>query len=86
MISNATSRQDAAPQIRTRPSAIAWERLIPSWPLVIGLAVFGRLLLTPVGMLHDPDTYMHIAAGRWMLAHWALPAHDPFSFSMPDAA
>ncbi len=36
-------------------------------------------------MLHDPDTYLHIAAGRWILAHGALPAHDPFSYSFAGA-
>jgi hypothetical protein len=33
-------------------------------------------------LLNDPDTYLHIAAGRWMLAHGALPSPDPFSFTM----
>lgn len=31
--------------------------------------------------MHDPDTYLHITAGRWMLAHAALPVHDPFSYT-----
>ncbi len=35
--------------------------------------------------MHDPDTYLHIAAGRWMLAHDALPAHDPFSYTFAGA-
>jgi hypothetical protein len=33
-----------------------------------------------MALLNDPDTYLHIAAGRWMLAT-ALPVHDPFSHS-----
>ena len=37
-------------------------------------------------LLNDPDTYLHIAAGRWMLAHRALPFADPFSHSMPGAS
>lgn len=44
-----------------------------------------RALASPLALLHDPDTYMHIAAGRWMLAHHALPTADPFSWSMPGA-
>lgn len=36
-------------------------------------------------MLHDPDTYLHIAAGNWMLAHHALPTADPFSFTVAGA-
>ena len=44
-----------------------------------------RALASPLALLHDPDTYMHIAAGRWMLAHRALPAADPFSYTMAGA-
>jgi hypothetical protein len=68
-----------------RPLDLAWDRLIPSWPLIVGLAVFGRLLAARMALLDDPDTYMHIAAGNWILAHWALPVHDPFSHTMPGA-
>jgi hypothetical protein len=44
-----------------------------------------RALGSPLALLHDPDTYLHIAAGRWMLAHRALPAADPFSYTMVGA-
>ncbi len=60
-------------------------RLVPSWPLIIGLAVFIRALAQPIALLNDPDTYLHIAAGRWMLTHAALPVHDPFSHSLAGA-
>jgi hypothetical protein len=36
-------------------------------------------------LLNDPDTYLHVAAGRWMLAHFALPVRDPFSHSLAGA-
>jgi hypothetical protein len=32
-------------------------------------------------ILSDADTFWHIAAGRWMIAHGAVPATDPFSFT-----
>jgi hypothetical protein len=35
-----------------------------------------------MALLNDPDTYLHIAAGRWMFAHAGLPVHDPFSHSL----
>ncbi len=63
----------------------AWSRLVPSWPFLVGLAVFARLLIEKHALLNDPDTYLHIAAGRWILAHHALPLHDPFSHSVPGA-
>jgi hypothetical protein len=62
-----------------------WTSLVPNWPLWIALAVFARLLAQPRALLNDPDTYLHIAAGRWIWAHWALPAADPFSYTMPGA-
>ncbi len=36
----------------------------------------------PKQLLGDPDIYLHIAAGNWMLTHRALPSQDPFSWSM----
>jgi hypothetical protein len=44
-----------------------------------------RALAASSALLNDPDTYLHIAAGRWMLAHGALPSPDPFSFTMAGA-
>jgi hypothetical protein len=38
-----------------------------------------------MALLNDPDTYLHIAAGRWIIAHAALPVHDPFSHSLAGA-
>src|SRR6266481_1593763 len=60
-------------------------RFVPSWPLIVGLVLFIRTLAQPTALLNDPDTYLHIAAGRWMLAHAALPVHDPFSHSLAGA-
>src|SRR4029077_4674451 len=60
-------------------------RLVPSWPLMVGPAVFIRALAQPTALLNDPDTYLHIAAGRWVIAHAALPVHDPFSHSLAGA-
>lgn len=51
----------------------------------MSLLAFGRALAQPGALLHDPDTYLHIAAGRWMLAHGALPVHDPFSYTFAGA-
>ena len=51
-----------------------------SWPLLLGVAGFAVPAITGYG-LADGDTYLHIAAGRWMLAHGAALTHDPFSFT-----
>jgi hypothetical protein len=72
-------------QSRITQSGAAWGSLAPSWPAIVGLLVFGRLLVARAALLNDPDTYLHIAAGRWILSHHALPVHDPFSHSIPGA-
>jgi hypothetical protein len=81
----ARKESPAAPRYDAARAAV-WQRLVPSWPLIAGLLFFARLIATKRALLNDPDTYLHIAAGRWMLAHHALPLHDPFSHSMPGAA
>jgi len=32
-------------------------------------------------ILNDGDTFWHLAAGRWMIAHGQVPATDPFSYT-----
>lgn len=63
----------------------AWGRLLPSWPLLVALLVFAQALAHPLVLLSDPDTYLHVAAGRWILLHHALPFHDPFSYTRAGA-
>ncbi|HEX3881853.1 MAG TPA: hypothetical protein VHW66_04285 [Stellaceae bacterium] len=77
-------REDAIRVGRDR-SLGAWAALIPTWPLWLALAGFVRLLAQPTALLNDPDTYLHIAAGRWIIAHHALPLADPFSYTMSGA-
>jgi hypothetical protein len=45
-------------------------------PILLGAAVS---FAPPI--LNDADTFWHIAAGRWIIAHGAVPATDPFSFT-----
>lgn len=59
---------------------------MPSWPLVVGLFAFATAAARGARLLIDPDTFMHVAAGQWMLAHRMLPASDPFSHTLPGAA
>ena len=59
--------------------------LTPALPLVVALAGFARALAAGRSLLNDPDTYLHIAAGRWLLAQGALPSPDRFSHSMAGA-
>jgi hypothetical protein len=54
-------------------------------PLGFGAALYGLLLIAGERLLNDPDTYWHIAAGRWIWAHATVPAADPFSHTLPGA-
>lgn len=54
-------------------------------PWLVGAGVYALLLTLGPQLLNDPDSYSHIAVGRWILAHGALPTSDPFSFSMHGA-
>ena len=66
-------------------SGSLWQRFRPSWPLIVGFAAFARAILTAKKLLGDPDSYLHVASGRWMLAHGHLPSADPFSHSLAGA-
>ena len=57
-----------------------------SLPLAAALYVYLSSLYRGRNLLLDSDTYWHVATGRWILQHGAIPARDPFSHSMPGAA
>lgn len=53
-----------------------------SWPLIVGLLVCIKFLYSIQSeLLHDPDTYLHISIGRWILLHHAVPSVDVFSYT-----
>jgi hypothetical protein len=56
------------------------------WRRFVGLVALSALAmfvfcLLDQDMFADGDTNWHVGAGRWMLAHGAVPLTDPFSFS-----
>lgn len=68
--------------MRRNPSSTA---LGLSLPLICGLLAYAQVLAMGARVLRDPDTYWHIAVGRWIIAHCAVPNTDVFSFTMPGA-
>jgi hypothetical protein len=50
------------PRASVLQASLSWERFLPSWPLIIGFLGFAEAMATPA-LLHDPDTYLHVAAG-----------------------
>jgi hypothetical protein len=65
----------AASPVLTSPLAFA---------LVAALAGFALAVFSP-GLLNDADTYWHIRAGEWMVAHGAVLRADIFSATVPGA-
>ena len=51
-----------------------------TFALFAGLAAFALTAFSP-GVLNDADTYWHIRAGEWMLAHGQVLRADPFSYT-----
>jgi len=56
-----------------------------SLPLIFALGVYGLIAGHGGAVLHDPDTYLHIAVGRWIIAHGAVPHEGIFSATMSQA-
>jgi len=54
-------------------------------PWLVAAGVYLLLLVLGPRLLADPDTYSHIALGRWIMEHQALPDGDPFSHTMRGA-
>ena len=67
-------------QIIRRSRRMVDARSAMPWLVVVGV----YLLLTALGprLLSDPDTYSHIALGRWILEHHTVPTTDPFSATL----
>jgi hypothetical protein len=53
---------------------------VPAW-FWMGVGVYVLLLINGSILLSDSDTYWHIAAGKWILDHNALPRVDIYSFT-----
>src|SRR5712691_11310891 len=70
-------------QIVRRVSRIA--DLQAAMPWLVAAAVYLLLIMLGHRLLADPDSYSHIALGRWILEHRAVPTVDPFSQTMRGA-
>lgn len=55
-----------------------------TFALFAGLAAFAVAAFAPA-ILNDGDTYWHIRAGEWMIAHGAVLRADPFSYTVAGA-
>ncbi len=51
-------------------------------PWLVAAGIYALLIVLAPRLLADPDSYSHIALGRWILDHHAVPTVDPFSQTM----
>jgi hypothetical protein len=51
------------------------------WAWTIGIIVYSALILRGTLLLLDPGTYWHIAVGRLIVQHHAIPFREPFSYT-----
>jgi len=57
-------------------------QIAPWAPLAFSLALMALGAFAPQA-LNDGDSFWHIAAGQWTLAHGGAPHADPFSYTYP---
>ncbi|HEX3709946.1 MAG TPA: hypothetical protein VHV56_08660 [Pseudolabrys sp.] len=51
-------------------------------PWLVAAGIYALLIALAPRLLADPDTYSHIALGRWIFDHHAVPTADPLSLTM----
>lgn len=79
----ALGRAGTADRAPRRATDEAGRRHLWPAPLLVGLAAYAVAIGAAVKLLNDGDTLSHIAIGRWIIAHRALPFHDPFTYTVP---
>jgi hypothetical protein len=53
--------------------------ILAATPWLVAAGIYVLLMVLGQRLLADPDTYSHIALGRWILEHHTVPTGDPFS-------
>jgi hypothetical protein len=62
-----------------------WDQLLQALRLsparLVSIVIILATFAGPMRPRPDPDTWWHIATGRWILAHGKIPTADPFSWT-----
>lgn len=83
MLSRKGGIEDCSYRVWANLKSVAMPRPVSPaliFALFAGLAAFVLAAFSP-GVLNDSDTYWHIRAGEWMLAHHQVLRADPFSYT-----
>src|SRR5262252_7356465 len=77
-----SSRRTKPPAPTAVSAAVASPAVSPQWvkPAILALAAL-TLMAMFSGEIADPDAWIHLATGRWMLQHHQLPIPDPFAWT-----
>jgi hypothetical protein len=69
------------PSPAKQPAAVA-PVSSPAWlkPVILGLLALGLMAMFSAE-ISDPDTWIHLAVGKWMVQHHQLPIPDPFQWT-----
>src|SRR5690349_12841800 len=51
-------------------------------PWLVAAGAYLVVIAVAPQLLNDPDTYSHLALGRWILEHGTVPTTDPFSANL----
>jgi len=49
-------------------------------PWLVAAGIYVLVIAVAPQLLGDPDTYSHLALGRWILDHGAVPTVDPLKY------
>ncbi|MDR3496182.1 MAG: hypothetical protein P4L82_16405 [Ancalomicrobiaceae bacterium] len=63
------------------PPRLGRSWLLPDLPYGLAFAAFAAIAFSSF-ILQDGDSFLHIAAGQWMLDHGRIPDGDPFSATL----
>jgi hypothetical protein len=66
-----------------RPASATDRTLLGRRTLLLGATLVSSLALF-VRPVSDTDLWFHTAVGRWIVEHGRLPAHDLFTYTVPD--
>src|SRR5215472_9247108 len=77
-----SSRRTKLPAPTAVSAAVASPAVSPQWlkPAILALTAL-TLMAMFSGEIADPDAWIHLSTGRWMVQHHQLPIPDPFAWT-----
>ncbi len=83
-VSNACRALLSGGTVSAAAGSSVWRVPTAATPWIAATAMLALTLFAP-GVLNDGDSFWHLTAGDWIIAHRAVPHADPFSYSFAGA-